>query len=343
MGKQVSKSFRWILAVLMFGFATCAASGDALEPEVEGITKHYSSLQASDALYDRVPRLHEDFAPLREELHRLDDAAKAVELRSLLGAADPKVRTLGIVLAIRECRLDVLPDIALLVDDPAQTFPHASMTSESFPPASAPTDPTEVSQYAVIAIRMYVPHSHELTILDQTGKLPLSNGKALAQVMRAFAAIRDVRLSTAGLLVAMDQATGGISPLQPGRILRAQKVLAELEQIPMPRRFFVANALDFDRYRVEQYSPDFLLDLARQVPREARWAAVMGKQSIDDPDLPPGAGSHYFLDHAADLFMANDEDLQKSYGIDEAQRNTHFEPLKSWQESLKQTVNEFDH
>jgi hypothetical protein len=68
-------------------------------------------------------------------------------------------------------------------------------------------------------------------------------------------------------------------------------------------------AVAFDRFRSERYSRDYLLMLARQVPRDSRIAAISGKRPVDDPDLPLGAGGLYFLKHAADLFTQKDADL----------------------------------
>ena len=62
------------------------AETDWLHQQITRISAHYASLGLGDVLYDRVQRLTDDLAPVRESLGRLDDAKQAVELRSLLHA-----------------------------------------------------------------------------------------------------------------------------------------------------------------------------------------------------------------------------------------------------------------
>lgn len=104
--------------------------------------------------------------------------------------------------------------------------------------------------------------------------------------------------------------------------MRIEAVLSRLQQGVMPWWFFVALAVDFDRFRGERYSRDHLLMLARRVPRDSRIAAISGKRPIDDPDLPLGAGGWYFLKHAADLFTQKDADLILQLG--KTQRSAEY-------------------
>jgi hypothetical protein len=126
--------------------------------------------------------------------------------------------------------------------------------------------------------------------------------------MARFASRRDARLSTAGLRVAMDIATGQVTPMQPDRTARVAEVLGRLEQVPEPRRFFTALAIDFERLRGAEFPEDYLLSEARRLPRDVRMAAVRRQSSANDPDLEPGFGSRYLLDHGIDLFRATDAD-----------------------------------
>jgi hypothetical protein len=109
--------------------------------------------------------------------------------------------------------------------------------------------------------------------------------------------------------VALERATGGISPLQPDRMTKVEAVLHAVDGLPSPRLFFVAVALGPEYFRSGRYSPDFLLYLARQTPRAVRVACISGERPIDDPDLAPGFGSGFFLEHAVDLFTEQDADL----------------------------------
>ncbi|MGI6416093.1 MAG: hypothetical protein ACOX1P_10515 [Thermoguttaceae bacterium] len=90
--------------------------------------------------------------------------------------------------------------------------------------------------------------------------------------------------------------------------MRIEAVLSRLQQGVMPWWFFVALAVDFDRFRSERYRREYFLMLARRVPRDSRIAAISGKRPVDDPDLPLGAGGSYSLKHSADLFTQKDAD-----------------------------------
>ena len=299
-----------LLTMLVATAASAAGAGHvSLTTRVADIAAQFSSLGVADALYDRLPRLNNDLDPVQKSLHKLDDGQQLAEIQLLLRHKESKVRTMGIIIGFRECRIDILPDIAQLVGDPELTFPQPNMVATSFPAKPPPLEPVSVKQYATAVVNAYIRHSDELSRLERSAKLSLSDSASLADAIRVFAAARDKRLSTAGLLVAMDQATGQSHPLQPERAARVESVLDRLLLVPMPRRFFAAVALNFDQYRQQRYSPDFLLSLARQVPRNARLEAIHNRRAIDDQDLPLGAGSDYILDHAADLLHTSDVDM----------------------------------
>jgi hypothetical protein len=233
------------------------------------------------------------------------------DVRPLLRHANPRVRTLGIVLLFSLERLDVLPDIARLVGDEAQTFPEPENLAA--PQQPWPMTPMTVGDYAKAAINRYVEASYELHQLQESEKLALGKPAELAEQMARFATRRDVKSSTAGLRVAMSRATGGeIQPLPPERLPRVSEVLSHLQDIPEPRRFFVALALNYDRYQLgDDYEAGehYLFEEAQRLPREARLASVKGGRPVDDPDLEPGFGYEYLLDHAVDVFRASDADL----------------------------------
>jgi hypothetical protein len=232
---------------------------------------------------------------------------RAEDLRPLLGDANPKVRTLAIVLLFRLERLDVLPDIARLVADQAQTFPQPLQTA--IPRRPWPMDRNTVGEYAKSVIKAYADASYELDEMRKADRLADDDPEQLAAQMARFASRRDARLSTAGLRVAMEIATGGITPLQRDRMARVAEVLSRLEGVPEPRRFFTALAIDFERLRGTEFPEDYLLSEARRLSRDVRLAAVRRQSAENDPDLAPGFGSRYLLDHGIELFRASDADM----------------------------------
>ncbi len=204
-------------------------------------------------------------------------------------------------------RVDVLPDIAALQYDTAQTFPSPAMLSQlatSVPVGKWPMQPASVADFARAVVATFVGESVQLTAI--AAPLP---GRVSRQALIEFAAKRDPILCTPALRVALQRATGGMSPLQNDRRDRVEAVLDLLQQVPMPRRFFVALALDFQENAGDRYSPDFLLDLAREVPRDVRLRVLRGEPAIDDPDLGRGYGYEYLLAHVTDLFRTSDADL----------------------------------
>lgn len=283
-----------------------------LRERVQKVAGALPWLSPYDAMVGR-----EAWGPNRGEVDRLVSSLNGDwtpdELRPLLRDTDPKVRTLAIVLLFAQERLDVLPEIARLIGDHAKTFPRPEMVANQPSAKNWPMAQTTVSDYAKTAIQFYVKASYELSELEESGKLAWENPTELAKQMERFAAQRNVKLSTAGLRVAMSRATGGgIEPLPPMRLPDVRDVVSHLQEISEPRRFIVALAVDYDQSLLGENLEGwerFLLDEARRLPREARLAAVKGERALDDPDLEPGYGYGYLLEHAADLFRASDANL----------------------------------
>jgi hypothetical protein len=267
-----------------------------------------------DALYDREPyRWPPGAADVTRVLADLRGPWQAEDIRPLLSSANPKVRSLAIVLLFRLERLDVLPDIARLAGDEAETFSESVMLAGGRP-AQWPMEHRAVGDYAKLVIEEYMHASHELMELWRASRLPYDNPKQLVAQMTRFAERRDARFSTAGLVVAMNIATGEITPLQPQRAARVAEVLGRLQNVPEPRRFFAAVAIDFDRFHSPDYPGDYLLSEACRLPRDVRLAAVRLQSGQVDPDLEPGWANRYLLDHAVDLFRTSDADLLLQIG-----------------------------
>lgn len=291
--------------------AAAATRPVPLAERAERVAAALPWLVANDAFLDREPLSGPKPGDVYRLMSSLQGDWKPDDVRPLLRHADPRVRTLGIVLLFSLERLDVLPDIARLVGDEAQTFPEPENLAA--PQQSWPMTLMTVGDYAKAAINMYVEASYELHHLEESEKLAMGKPAELAEQMARFAARRDVKLSTAGLRVAISRATGGgIQPLPPERLLPVRQVLSHLQDIPEPRRFFVALALNYDRYQLgDDYDAGehYVFEEAQRLPREARLASIKGEQPVDDPDLEPGFGYEYLLDHAIDLFRASDADL----------------------------------
>lgn len=229
-------------------------------------------------------------------------------VRPLLDHANPKVRTLAIALLLKLERLDVMADIAALVDDNAETFPVPGMISSLAgvaPPNPWPMKKQTVGDFARAATDRYVHASAYLDELRRGNRLP-RDGASLARVFREMASTRDAFTNTATLRVAMERATGGTSPVPDERQERVRNVLMTVNSVPLPRRFFVAHALDAQRLSGDRYAPTYLLDMARQVPHAVRIAVLNGERPADDPDLQRGTGWKYFLQNAPHLLRASD-------------------------------------
>ena len=100
----------------------------------------------------------------------------------------------------------------------------------------------------------------------------------------------------------------GISPLQFERAAKVESVVYSAARVPGPRRFFIALSIGFQQRAGERFRPDMLERMAGEVPRAIRLAVVNGERPCDDPDLPKGFGSDYFLEHAREMFLPSDAD-----------------------------------
>lgn len=231
------------------------------------------------------------------------------DLWPLLKDENPKVRTIGLVLLYHLNRADVLADVTTLLKDDAVTFPGSGFISATDfrpDPDDWPLQPRQVKDVAKAILESWARASWEL---DQMVRFRFPNSKPadIEKELNAFAAKRNSELCTAALRVAMQRASGGTSPTQTDRLDRIRAVLQMIHAVEMPRRFFLLQTVDFDRYSGERYSPSYLLDLARTLPREARLRAMRGERAIDDPDLGDSFRD-YFVEHAADLFLVSDAD-----------------------------------
>lgn len=319
----IAFSIAFVLAVLEPSRGTSSA-GDLLE-RAERAAATIPWYNVGDAVYNRDPRFGPDAARAVAGLRMLEKPTlepasrflvtgwTADEIRPLLKHNNPKVRTLGLLLLYNLERVDVLPDIATLAEDDAETFPSPApiaLALSNMKPETWPMEKTTVRKYAAAMIERFSQHS---AALDKV-QLWKMNRDDLRKTLAEFAAKRDPILCTPAIAVAMDRATGGMSPIADDRHVLIEPVLLRLQRIAMPRRFFVALAVDSDRFRSERYSRDYLLMLARRVPRDSRIAAISGKTPVDDPDLPLGAGGEFFIKHAVDLFTQKDFDLIQQLG-----------------------------
>lgn len=257
--------------------AQVAAALTSLNPS--DLYFHYSDTQIqTNNQPHAMDLLHENWTP--------------EEIRPLLHDPNPKIRTLGIILMFDLDRLDVLADIAPLMNDTAETFPRMR-PMDLPPPFETPSFlPRKVADWATAAIASYVPESPESQTADS---------------MRAFAAARDPRLSTAALVVQIKRANRNDPWMQPDASERVFNLLEHVKLIPMPRRFFVRLRLNEVCKNIN--STEELLGMARQVPRDVRLAAIHGKLSISDPDLTGSFGAGFILTHAVDLLQSSDAEM----------------------------------
>ncbi len=270
-----------------------------------------------ESLRDRHAPLTDDGSPESIRAAALCPGPwSADDIRPLLGHRDPKVRTLGIMLMFQLNRVDVLPDLAPLAYDVAATF-RLPVMLDNEPHGPWPMTPQSVGSFAQSAIRTYAAKSDELQGLFAklsphyvTGDDSLDgNAEDLRARLAAFATKRDPVLCTPSLMVAMDRATNGTEPVQRDREGRVRAVVDLLDEVPMPRRFFVAVALGVPEYAGRWDMQLQLQTMARGVPRDARLKVLRGVRPTVDPDLSAGIGFGYLVEHAGDLFRAADADL----------------------------------
>ncbi|HEX8911734.1 MAG TPA: hypothetical protein VF796_05200 [Humisphaera sp.] len=253
-------------------------------------------------------------------------------LEKLLGDPDPKVRALAAVLAMDLPDLALLPSVAAIADDRARAFDEPELIiGEAFIPGRRPVPPTmtprTVGDVARAVVRFYAERSHELREHANRHGAPAG---PLARAVRAAVARRRGSLSTMEVRVRMDRATGGMSPLRPDRVARVEAALADLQQLPAPRQLFAALAIGFEQYQPKWYTGPHLANLAGQVPRHVRLAVLGGASPADDPDLPPGFGRDYLLQHATTLFSSPDADLFLKLERDERARTVGPRRPQGW-------------
>ena len=276
------------------------------------------------ALYDRLRDPPDDVLQAANRESGAEQSAfapgpwSADDIRPLLRHADPKVRTLGIVLMYQLNRVDVLPEIADLIDDDGVTFPEAQQgavalnlgANEAVPQRKWPMREQRVGAFARKVIQAYAEASAELRPMQfEVGGTGPARDRlpALREQLVAFAQKRHPTMCTAALVIAMQRATQGTTPLPHDRQGRAQAVLSLLQQIEMPRRFFVAHRLGVQERGGARYPGNYLLNLARDLPHELRMDAILGRAAIDDRDIND-FGYRFFEEHAAELFTFDDAD-----------------------------------
>ena len=124
------------------------------------------------------------------------------------------MRTLGLVVLYDLERVDVLPDIATLAED------DANVSLARTAPRSAPRGPGILAHGKDDGAE--IRHGNDYTLLRTLCRVsglrpwPIKSDD-LRKTLAEFAAKRDPILCTPAFLVAMDRATGGISPIQEDR------------------------------------------------------------------------------------------------------------------------------
>ncbi len=233
----------------------------------------------------------------------------ADEIRPLLRHADPKVRTLGIALLFQLNRADALADLAPLAFDDAATFPYyigVALIRPGEPMQSGPPQGQAVRDFARAAIGEWARASPLLA--EVMNYQPPKDADAMRRALDQFAAARPSPLNVAAMRIAMGRASGGRTSIDDAHRERVRWVFRLLEEIEMPRRFFVAVSREFTDRAEGGLGDDFhLLALARQVPRADRLAAFKNRRPRGDFDLPDP--TPFLTRHCVELFRASDADL----------------------------------
>jgi hypothetical protein len=199
----------------------------------------------------------------------------------LLKDADPKVRTLGMIMVFYKEGAPAANAIASLMDDEGETFPKPISFAVSVV-SSQIRQPYALEKQKVRELARGIVERH-LTMAGWFGR-PWQEYWALRR-SRPYGA--------ADFVVALDRASGSISPVRPERLPAIHKVGEDVRKLPMPDRFFILHRLWWhmegrfpDTRETAIVSRDELVALARELPVETRWAMVHDRAATDDPDQP---------------------------------------------------------
>ena len=249
------------------------------------------------------------------------------EVIALLKNPDPKIRTLALGAVFQREDGRDLPLIASLINDSAYTFPnvHESMSQQAGPrPLSEITNSQTVGDVAQAMLAFWGVQDEGGTFEPFFGKWegPHITPNDFARYWKKYAG-RDYAASW--FAVKMRRATRQTTPIQPEYQPDIQRVLAEMEALPMPDRawteFYVLTPEGW-------YEPDpqdmvvsanTLLGMIKGLGPDALLHFLQRQPVSDDPDLRTDKDdpdfvrmSNFILLHADKLLSTNDAEALRA-------------------------------
>lgn len=215
----------------------------------------------------------------------------ADELRRSLQHSDPKVRTLALIRLMSMGDPKVLPDVAALLTDEAQTFPHPEPWHVS--DIAQPSGPQTVAEVAKAAVSLYV-------------RDPTPEGFA------EYWAEHGHRDWSANWFAArLSQASGRQLPPAKGSRERIQPIRVEIDALPPETRawllLYFSEVNDFEGAELLATDEERLA-AARRIDAVTFMEFLGGGNPSGDPDIPERYPiiARFILEHATDLLRPGD-------------------------------------
>lgn len=256
----------WFILSLL---AAVGATAQTPAQAYEAAAKELKFLAAGDLLHGRLPRRvtpladQESHNRIVTELFSRDDSIG--QLTALLTHDNPKVRTLAVAALVWRNEARALPEIARLLDDDAETFPHPALVA-MIPgqiEAATPLEPQKVRDFPRVVLRIYMEQAgqHDVRKFDQ------------------YWSGRKDRAVCAGWLAVEADKVGRHAE-------RKDALRAKVTRLPENDRHW--TLLYIGTLDKPLFTEDELLAAAKTLGPDALLSTVAGKCPSDDPDLNEG-------------------------------------------------------
>ena len=302
--RSAGRSGIGVLALVLSVCLAATASGESTRAAFERFAAGFSFFGVRELVYDRTeiyladPEAMKAYRPLLAEFRARQDSVD--EIVQLLLHADAKVRLLAIMALYMKEEPHVLPRIASLMDDTAQTYPDPPYDKERVRMSGIgpPHEPKTVGEAATAVISFYVKPAEFTTYWEARKDRQFCAGWFAVQVRRA---------------------TRGTSPMPEGSVDRLRAIRRKIDQVPMPDRRWILLELarrEYGEYGTSHLIPEFqLARLCREVGSTTLREMIRGYDRGDgpnapfispDPDLDIESLRWFIYEHARDLLVAAD-------------------------------------
>lgn len=224
-------------------------------------------------------------------------------LLKLLKDPDPKMRTLAIAALYAKEDPSVLPAIAQLVDDNANTFSEPLPIARSYNKVEdAPWQVLTVGQVAKDVVRCYMePAGFHYGV---KGSLP--NNPGFDQYWKER---WDRKYCASWFVVKLQRASTSVSPTDKSRRPQIAAVKAALNKVPDPERDWILLWLHkeggFDLFASESE----LVSAMKQLGPDKLLLMLQSKKVIDDPDMQPRRSNNYCYSSMQTLVLKHAKDV----------------------------------